>query len=159
MCLCQKTIKYCRYVFLENGKSSYAKYLKIRDPHIFSRIVISYPLADSFKYLLCQQMAPTAQLYSWQITKVCLQTIKNSILPAKGYEIIIREKKRQSQNFSMPNIYLLFITLFCQIPCSNLKLLLLTLVCMQVNGTQASDWLNCSPRSPNQRTGFQYASN
>ena len=47
--------------------------LKIPDPHIFS-----YPLADSFEYLLCQQTAPTPQLYSWHITKVCLQTIKNS---------------------------------------------------------------------------------
>ena len=33
--------------------------LKIPDSHIFSRIIISYPLADSFEYLLYQQMAPT----------------------------------------------------------------------------------------------------
>ena len=33
--------------------------LKIPGSHIFSRIIISYPLADSFEYLLCQQMAPT----------------------------------------------------------------------------------------------------
>ena len=57
--------------------------LKIPGSHIFSRIIISYPLADSFEYLLCQQMAATAQLYSWQITKICLQTIKNLELPAK----------------------------------------------------------------------------
>ena len=70
--------------------------LKIPDPHIFSPMITSYPLADSFEYLLCQQMAPTAQLCSWQITKVCLQTIKNSKLPAKGYDRIIPDKTRQS---------------------------------------------------------------
>ena len=36
--------------------------LKIPDSHIFSRIIISYPLADSFEYLLCQQMAPTTSV-------------------------------------------------------------------------------------------------
>ena len=46
-------------------------------------IQLSLGLADSFEYLLCQQMAATAQLYSWQITKVCLQTIKNSKMPTK----------------------------------------------------------------------------
>jgi hypothetical protein len=44
--------------------------------------------------LLHQQMAPTAQLYSWQTTKVCLHTIKDSKQPAKGYDRIIREKTR-----------------------------------------------------------------
>ena len=39
---------------------------------------------NGFEYLLCQQRAPTDQLYSWQITKVCLKTIKNSKLPPKG---------------------------------------------------------------------------
>ena len=70
--------------------------LKIPDPHIFSPMITSYPLADSFEYFLCQQMAPTAQLYSWHITKACLQTIKNSKLPAKGYDRIIPDKTRQS---------------------------------------------------------------
>ena len=53
-----------------------------------SQIIVENHLAGCFEYFKCQQMAPMAQLYSWQITKVCLQTIKNSKLPAKGYDRI-----------------------------------------------------------------------
>ena len=60
-----------------------------------SRIIVENHVAGCFEYLICQQIAPKAQLYSWQITKVCLQTIKNSKLSAKGYDRIIREKTRR----------------------------------------------------------------
>ena len=41
-----------------------------------SQIIVENHLAGCYEYFKCQQMAPMAQLYSWQITKVCLQTIK-----------------------------------------------------------------------------------
>ena len=41
-----------------------------------SRIIVENHLACWFDYLMCQQLATTGQLYSWQITKVCLQTTR-----------------------------------------------------------------------------------
>ena len=41
-----------------------------------SQIIVENLLAGCFEFFKCQQMASMAQLYSWQITKVCLQTIK-----------------------------------------------------------------------------------
>ena len=46
------------------------------DHYMTSQIIVENHLAGCFEYFKCQQMAPMAQLYSWQITKVCLQTIK-----------------------------------------------------------------------------------
>ena len=50
------------------------------DHYMTSQIIVENHLAGCFEYFECQQMTPMAQLYSWQITKVCLQTIKNSMI-------------------------------------------------------------------------------
>ena len=42
------------------------------DHYMTSQIIVENHLAGCFEYFMCQQiqMAPTAQLYSWQIAKV-----------------------------------------------------------------------------------------
>ena len=60
--------------------------MEIGDCYLTSRIIVENPgkiiwQAGCFEYLIRQQMAPTAWLYSWQITKVALQTVNTAVHP------------------------------------------------------------------------------
>ena len=63
-----------------------------------SQIIVENHLAGCFEYFKCQQMAPMAQLFSWQITKVCLQTIK---IFKTACQMILRDNLRSQLTISI----------------------------------------------------------